>query len=311
MFGRKANKTPEQTPARRQVHRGGVSPAFSYYTSRVSEKPVERAPEKRTTEKREQRDTEKEIGRSSRSLLAGLPFWLLLIIIVVCAGKILTLSTDPKIVIVGRTAASSSYVRSAATYEAAARKLLAGSITNRVKLTVDAQGVSQALKREFPELEDVSVSVPLINSRPLIYVQPADPSLVLQATQGNYALNRSGLVLAVLQSLPSGIPVVVDQSGLTPRPGRQLLPSSTVGFAQTVAYQLNAAHLVASAFVLPANSPYELDARLEGKPYMIRFNLEADALTQCGAAIATIQQLSGVNPSSYVDVRVPGKVYYK
>jgi hypothetical protein len=105
--------------------------------------------------------------------------------------------------------------------------------------------------------------------------------------------------------------VVVDQSGLTPRPGRQLLPSSTVGFAQTVAYQLNAAHLVASAFVLPANSPYELDARLEGKPYMIRFNLEADALTQCGAAIATIQQLSGVNPSSYVDVRVPGKVYYK
>jgi hypothetical protein len=315
MFGRKTKDTPEQLPPRRQVQRGSTSPAFSYYTSRASE-PTERPKEKdqkRTLEKREQQPPEADKSKQPpRSVLASLSFWFLLVVAVVCVGKMLLLSTDPKIVIVGKTATSSSYLQPNTTYEAAAQKILSGSIANRTKLTVDAEGLSQRLKLEFPELEDVSISIPLVNSRPVVYVQPADPSLVAQTTQGDYALSKSGYVLTALQSLPSGVPIVVDQSGLAPHLGKPLMPSSTVNFVQTVLYQLNAAHLSITAFVLPGNSPYELDVRLGGEPYMIRFNLAENALTQSGAAVATIQQLgSGTVPSSYIDVRVPGRVYYK
>lgn len=324
MFGRKTKDVPEQMPSRRQVQRGNTSPAFSYYTSRISE-PAERPKDnkankdkdkdKRKLDKREQQQPQPEADKnkqaSSHSVLASLSFWLLLIVVIVCVGKMLMLNTDPKIVIVGETATSSTYLQPTAAYEAAAKKILSGSIANRTKLTVDAEGLSQQLKQEFPELEDVSISIPLVNSRPVVYIQPTDPSLIAQTTQGNYALNKSGIVLTALRSLPSGIPVLVDQSGLVAHLGKPLMPSSTVSFVQTVLYQFTAAHLSITAFVLPGNSPYELDVRLGGKPYMIRFNLEADSLTQSGAAIATIQQLGSTNPSSYIDVRTPGKVYYK
>jgi hypothetical protein len=155
------------------------------------------------------------------------------------------------------------------------------------------------------------LEVPFLSSRPVLYIQPADPSLVLQTTQGNYALNQTGLVLSRLTHVPANVPVAVDQSGLTPRPGKQVLPGSTVLFAETVAYQFKAAQLTISTFVLPANAPYELDVRLAGRSYAVRFNLQADALTQSGAAIATLQQLGSAVPSQYIDVRVPGRAYYK
>jgi len=309
MFGHKAKSQPDQANNRRQVRRGGsgTSPAFSYYTSRVSEGPVER-----TLDRREQQpEVGKKKGYSFSAFLAGLPFWILLVVAIVCTGKILMVSSDPKVVVVGSTPTSSSYLKPMATYEAAAQKLLASSITNRSKLTIDANGVSRALKQEFPELQDVSMSIPLVNSRPVIYIQPADPGLVIQTTHGNYVLSKSGSVLASLNALPTGIQSVVDQSSLVPEPGKQVLPSSAVTFVQIVAYQFKAAQLPISAFVLPANSPYELDVRLVGKPYDVRFNLEEDALTQSGAAIATIQQLGSTVPADYIDVRVPGRVYYK
>jgi len=241
-----------------------------------------------------------------------LPFWILLLVVVVCTIKILSLSNDPKVIVVGDNSSGSNYLQSDAVYVVAAQKLLATSITNKSKLTVNTNGITQSLKREFPELADVSMSIPLVSNRPVVYIQPAVPSLVLQSTKdSNFAINDTGFVLSQLSSLPSGVPLVIDQSGLSPSPGRQLIPSGTVSFVKTVAYQFGAAHLTISSFVLPAGSPYELDAHLTGKPYAIRFNLENDALTQSGAAIATVQQLGGKVPSDYIDVRVPGRVYYK
>jgi len=309
MFGRKTKtkSQPTQISDRRQVQRGrGTSPAFSYYTNRVPGGPIER-----TQDRREQPEAEKKKDSSFKAFLAGLPFWFLLVVVVVCVGKILLLSNDPKIVVVGSTPTSSVYLKPTTTYEAAAQKLLAKSVANRSKLTIDADGVALALKQKFPELQDVSMSIPLVNSRPVIYIQPTDPSLIIQTTHGNYALSKSGLVLTSLSTLPAGVQLVVDQSSLVPQLGKQVLPSSAVSFVQIVAYQFKAANLSISAFVLPASSPYEVDVRLEGKPYIVRFNLEEDALTQSGAAIATIQQLGGTVPADYVDVRTPGRVYYK
>jgi hypothetical protein len=214
------------------------------------------------------------------------------------------------VVVLGKSAIANTYMQSSDIYTAAAQKLLASSITNRTKLTVDLNGTARSLEKQFPELQTVSLGVPLISNRPIVYVQVAQPSVIVQAGNGNYALNSSGLVLARVQTLPAGVPLLADQSGAVITPGKQYLPSSTVAFVQTTAYQLKAAHLSVNTFVLPSESPYELDARLGSKPYMVRMNLTADALTQSGAAIGTIQQLSA-DPNSYIDVRVPGRVYYK
>ena len=225
--------------------------------------------------------------------------------------KVLFLSTSPKVVILGSTSVSSTYAQSAGVYAAAARAQLKSSVTSHSKLTVNLNGTSSALEHQFPELQAVSMTVPLVSNRPIVYVQVAQPSVIVQTGQGNYALNKSGIVLAKLHALPSGVPMVSDQSGGTPLPGKQYLASSTVAFVQTVAYQFAAAKLSVATFVLPSSSLYELDVRLDGKPYTVKCNLQGDPLVQSGAAIATLQQLSASQPVSYLDVRVPDRVYYK
>lgn len=309
MFGRKTKTEPEQAADRRQVQRGKVPQAFSYYASRV---PTPMQSESRATTKKAQLDVRQEKTPSrAHSFFAGLSFWLLIAVVIICAVKVLALNTNPKIVIVSSGTSTSSYLQPTGIYAAAAQKLLAGSLTNHSKLTVNTESVSSGLKSEFPELEDVSMSIPLVSNRPVIYVQPAVPSVILQSLSGNYALGSSGDVLTRAKTLPSDVPLIVDQSSLTPKLGKQVVPSSTISFVHAVAYQFSAAHLTISTFVLPSGSPYELDVRLEGRPYVIRFNLEEDALTQSGAAIATVQQLGGTVPANYIDVRVPGRVYYK
>lgn len=309
MFGRKPKQPAEQPDNRRRVRQGGTTPAFSYYTSRNTEPTTEnRAPVRRGQIETPEQPKSK---RASRTWIAKVPFWIFVAIIIVCVVKLLTLSNDPKVIIVGGNQADSSYMRPASAYESAAQKLLTSSVVNRSKLTIDTSAVSSALLREFPELLEVSVTVPLVSSRPVVYVQPAKPALILRSLHGDYALNNEGVALSQASSLPSGALLAVDQSGLVPHLGKQILSGDTVTFVQAVAYQFSAAHVSLNTFVLPSGAPYEIDARLEGKPYAIRFNLEEDARIQSGAAIATVQQLGNTIPSSYIDVRVPGRVYYK
>lgn len=310
MFGRSAKVQAEQGADRRRVQRrGSVAPPFSYYTSRVSGPPNQQAAVHRHGESTTQQSGGGQ--RRSSSFLARLPVWLLAAVVVVCVVKILALSTSPKVVVVGRSATAASYLQSGGVYATAAQKLLAHSFTNRSKLTVNLDAVSRGLKYDFPELQDVSIGVPLVGNRPVVYIQPAVPSLVVETTHGNYLLNGSGVVLAAVKHLPTAVPLAVDQSGLVPSLGKRLLPAATLSFMQVVSYQLAAAHLSLTTFVLPAGAPYELDVRVGGEPYVVRFSLEASALTQSGAAIATIQQLGSTVPSTYIDVRVPGRVYYK
>lgn len=315
MWRRKNKSQPEQgrTPGRQVQRGGGAGPAFSYYASTRNVEPARERPEGRGDASggpnRWQAAQEQPSGTRRRPNVAQLPLLFLLALGLVCVVKVLWLSTTPKVIIVDKSPIAASYLQPTSVYAAAAQRLLASSVTNHTKLTADLNGTAKRLQQQFPELAAVSLGVPLISSRPIVYVQVAQPSLIAQTAHGNYALNATGVALAKMQTTPSSIPMVIDQSNNAPKPGKQFLPSSTVAFVQTVSYQLTAAELDVTAFVLPAGSPYELDVRLSGKPYVIKFNLAEQALQQSGAAIATIQ--GGTAPGSYLDVRVPGRVYYK
>ena len=299
----KNKKSTEQgsAPNRRVQRSGGVSPAFSYYSNNRGGEPVSA---------RQGMPSGPEPAKR-RFASAQFSLWLLVAVGVACFTKVLWLSTNPEVVVIGNNAVSGTYLQSNQVYADAARDLLRSSITNRSKLTANLNGTAREMEREFPELQAVSLGVPLISSRPIVYIQVAQPSVILQTGHGNYALNSSGVVLAKLRSLPADVPLLADQSGGKPEPGKQYLPSSTISFVKTVTYQLKAANITAEVFTQPPQSPYQLDVRLQGAPYYLKFNLQADAMTQSGAAVATIQQLGGSLPAGYIDVRVPGRVYYK
>lgn len=251
-------------------------------------------------------------------------YWLrragLLILLLAITASItssLTLSANPEIVAVKDNNGNGAFLHSEATYQAAAAKLFNESMLNRSKITVDTDKISTEMVKKFPELANVSVTLPLIAHRPIVYLEAAKPALIINAANGSYVLDTNGRALlpsgALDSSTRSGLPTVVDQSGLEVVLGKQILPAKNIEFIDTVVAQLAARKVKISSMTLPPSAS-QLDAQIEGQPYFVKFNLQTDdARRQAGAFLATQAQLQRKNtlPSKYIDVRVEGRAYYQ
>jgi hypothetical protein len=211
---------------------------------------------------------------------------------------------------------SQVFLRDKSDYESAAQAAFTG-IMNRNKLTVNTEQVVNRLTKQFPEIDAVSVSLPLLGNRPTIYIQPATPTLILATSDnGVYILDRDGRALirgAQIASLRAlRVPVVTDQSGLPITIGKVALPRDTVAFIDDVAYQLGHKGIAIESLLLPAGTN-ELQLRVKGAGYYAKFNVYGNAREEAGAFIALTKRLSDshITPKEYVDVRVEGRVYYR
>lgn len=241
---------------------------------------------------------------------------LLLVALFISMVNVLSLSNHAKVMSLTDNGGS-SFLHDKSVYETAASKLLAGSIWNRNKITVNTSSVSQGMLKEFPELSSVSVTLPLLSKRPIVYIQTAQPALVLSAQNGDFIIDTTGKALIRTDKLPSGtdltLPRVTDQSGLSASINHQALTSGDVSFIQTVVAQLATRHFTVSAMEIPVGTS-ELDVHLSNQPYIVKFNLESGtARQQAGTFLATQAKLQSQNvtPAQYVDVRVDGRAYYK
>jgi hypothetical protein len=246
---------------------------------------------------------------------AGL--FILLLAIVASVINVLSLSTEPKVVVLS-TASQRSILEPTARYEAAAGHQLSSSIWNRNKITVNTSQLSHQLLAQFSELSSVSVTLPLLAHRPLVYIQPAQPVLILVTPQNEaFMIDDNGKVL-LRAANPSdfnqpSLPVITDQSGLSPNLNKQVLPASSVRFVQTVVAQLAAKQLAVAGMTLPP-ATNELDVHLVGRAYFVKFNLQStNPRGEAGTFLATIAQLTkqSITPTQYVDVRVDGRAYYQ
>ncbi|HEX7962979.1 MAG TPA: hypothetical protein VF466_00150 [Candidatus Saccharimonadales bacterium] len=228
----------------------------------------------------------------------------------------LFLTTTPQFEQVG-DARGAIFLRDQTVYRQAAAALLGNSPLNRTKLTINTERIADQLSAQFPELGTVQVALPVFGHQPVVRVEPAVPALLLSTTSGqSYVLDTAGRALVTPAQAPGvsklGLPIVVDQSGLPIRTGQVALPGATTRFITEVAGQLKAAHLSASSLTLPRGTS-ELDVRLEGQPYFVKFNVMGDARGEAGSFLAVKQQLERDHktPGTYIDVRVDGRAYYK
>ncbi len=302
MFGRNPSRR-----ARRRV-------ATSVQTEERTSPPVYRAPENTGRSRPGQAEAASkatvwsQVARRFGALV-------LTIAIIVSVISVLSVAPNAKIQTLTSSKTSTALLRSRAEYQAAADKLLASSILNRNKITINAGHISRQMTDKFPELTSASVTIPLIGHRPTIYVQPAEASLVVAANSGAFVVDQNGRALMPSANLPTAqkLPQVVDQSGLAVRTGHQVLAPSDVTFVQIVLAELAAKHIGVSSMVLPPASR-ELDVYIAGQPYFVKFNLENNnARQQAGTYLATIAQLGRghVTPAHYIDVRVDGRAYYQ
>ncbi len=273
-------------------------------------------------------DEDLNIGRQQvRAKRRPLPgslrrFWLqrfgliiLSVAVIASAVDVISLSAHTSVQTVGSTAIALLHTQ--AEYQTAADRLVAASIWNRNKLTVNTSSIARQLKTEFPELTSVSVSVPVLAHRPIIYIEPDQPAILLIVSNGTFVLDGAGrAILAVTNPTALAdlnLPLVTDQSGLTLKRDQQGLTTSNVSFIQTIVAQLAAKSISISSLTLPAGTS-ELDAAIGRSSYIVKFNLAtATARQQAGTYLATKARLESrqITPSQYIDVRVDGRAYYK
>ena len=226
------------------------------------------------------------------------------------------LSSTPKIVVLGDDS-NQFALQSLSVYQQAAHVAFGKSLTNNNKLTINTEAVATELQSKFPELHAVSISLPFLGRQPTVYIQPAVPQMVFSTPNGQFILDSNGRALADYTShteLPSdrSVPIVTDQSGIAAQKGAVVLPSQSVRFITEVAAQLYAKQIKVDTWTLPAGGS-ELDVKVSGVPYYVKFNLQANAREEAGTFLATKSYLENQRktPQQYIDARVTGRVYYK
>jgi hypothetical protein len=281
-----SGRTHSTTPNRRGV--------FSYYASRsVDTTSTNRA------------------GRVSKQRWHYLPSLISAICIAVSLVYILTLDTNPKMALA--SAQQNVGLRTPQTYQQAAKKLLNSSWFNRNKLTIDTGHVERELKKQFPELSEVAVTLPLLGHRPVVELAAVQSSLMLVTHNGRFILATNGkAITAAADTNSKDLPTINDDSGLSVQAGTVALPASQISFIQLLTAQLKLQKQTIQSMSLPP-IPNEVNVRLEGTSYYIKFNTALDARQQVGTYLAAKQKLDKdhVTPAEYMDVRVEEKVFFK
>ena len=276
---------------------------FSYYSKR---------PESGNSNRRRSNTGVHKVIKITKQL----PVIVASIAIVISISYVMTLSTNPKIVTVS-SQTNNKLLHSQAVYYQAAHQLLASSIINQTKITIDANSFEANMKKEFPELSNVAVTLPIMGRRPIVELQVANPALVLQVDHGSsFLIDITGRAIKPTSAISNinsfNLPTVLDQSGLPVQIGTGVLTASNVSFINTVIGQFKAKNLTIASITLPAIAN-ELHVQLAGQPYYIKFDLQGDARAETGSFLATQQYLANnhITPAQYVDVRVEGRAYYK
>lgn len=237
------------------------------------------------------------------------------LVLMVCAGYVLTLDTNPKVRLFQDTD-NSFPLHDLNTYQKSARELMKSSMLNRTKFTVSTRSLENKFKTKFPELTEVSITIPLSGRRPIFEILVSKPSVVVVARNGAFVINGNGQAVVKLSDVPKRAnitaPSVIDESGLSVKVGKGVLPATTVGFITEVNEQLKAKKVNIASMTLPAIAN-ELHVRISGQPYFVKFDLKGRAREQSGTYLAVKQKLETDRAavSEYIDVRVEGRAYYK
>ena len=298
---RVTNTVSEATPTRN---------VYSYTSRKRNDRS---APRKKVT----------EVSSTKKSFLYNLlakgSSGLVILGVVLITIYLLSLSPRPVLRSVGGEGVMFLQVHDSKTYAAAVQDELSSSLWNRSKLTIKPADIKANLEQKFPELESVTVVIPFLGIKPIVYIEPAQPALVLAATNGSYVLNQDGKVLIMQSNLPpsvdlKNVPVVTDQSSLKATLNKQALTKNDINFIRVVLAQLNAKQIKYDSILLPA-SANEMDVHITGQPYHVKFNLHnyKTGREQAGTFMATLQELTRQNivPSEYIDVRLERRAYYK
>jgi hypothetical protein len=187
-------------------------------------------------------------------------------------------------------------------------------LRNRNKVTFDKASINQSIIKQFPEISNVSIELPVFSQTPHFSINVAGPSLFLNNETGSYILDKNGVAVSRSEDLPKvkNLTSIEDHSNFPIHIGEQVFSTNQVEFIRQLSSQCQRAKVPIKSLSLPAKVQ-ELDLRTSDQAYYIKLFFGEDVLPQVGQYLAARHQFdrTSTQPTEYLDVRVAGKIFYK
>lgn len=303
-------KKPESSGRTRKDSVGKTAPVFSYYSSRLHEtENINRSTPQKVAPRVRSRTGQGRWVRYAPAIFS-------LVVVGVAFLYSTTLNTNSRLELDGHGTSISGLTRSLQEYEYAISVLMDTSLLNQSKLTINTDKLAEDIEGQFPELHDVTVTVPLIGRKLLIQANVSKPIVILSGAGGSFGLNTRGIPIVKASDLPSSVrdalPVVIDSADNEIRLGKQVLTSEFTMFIYNLARQADADGINVESYTLPTDSN-EVHIKPKGEGYHIKFYAESDVRTQVGTYLALKKHVEaeGKSVAEYIDVRVEERAYYR
>ena len=266
--------------------------------------------DERTINNKDKKDSSRK-----KSFFRQLPTILSFLVILGTLLYISTLNNNPEIVI--ENSSSVKFLHSNHQYQQTIKSILSSSIFNKSKFTIDSNAVAQRFESVYPEFDSATVIIPISGHRLQLVLKVLEPVLNLQNSTGYYLLNSKGIVIMKFMTLKemnaTKLTTLTDRSNSSVGLGKSFISSDSVKFIQNIIYQYTKKGITIQNLFLP-NSPYEVDVQSRGENFIVKYNLLDSSNYQIGTYFTTIKYIKTNNlpmPSQYMDLRVPGKSFYK
>lgn len=170
-----------------------------------------------------------------------------------------------------------------------------------------------SIQKRWEDLADAQVKLEWPDRIRIILI-PEIPKMIWNSSSKLYLINKSGMVLSNISeeermSKYNDLPVVGDLSGIPVEKGKKILSKDFVLFVESVRDNIkNSIGKDIEAFEIKETT-FSLNVRMRDG-YTVYFDTLRDPVSQV-EKLNTFLKKGGVMVNEYMDLRVPGKVYYK
>jgi cell division septal protein FtsQ len=231
-----------------------------------------------------------------------------LILLILAGGIYCLMLTSPP-----RTKVNSTLYHSQSDYEAAITHQFA-PVLNKNKITLKQNEIESNLKKQYPEISNVNIKLPVFSHQPTVDLTIAAPTFKLNSAEQTYIINSEGVIISKADNLHNQLflATINDQSGYINKVGDKVLSTQSIEFIKDIITQCKVSNISIESLTIPPVAQ-ELYLKTTGSKYYLKFFLGGNSAQQLGQFLAARKYYAKTHhdPKQYLDVRVEGKIFYK
>lgn len=196
-------------------------------------------------------------------------------------------------------------------YESAIQSYFASRPIERLRFLINTEHLNEYLQSKTPEVASVKVDGSAGFGRSRFIVTMREPIAGWSINGQQQYVDSSGTPFA-RNYFPSPQVQIVDNSGVQVQAGQAVASNRFLAFVGRAVGLSQAQGLKVTQVIIPSGTTRQVELRLDGVGYPIKFSVDRAAGEQVEDMARTIRWVSAHKLSpQYLDVRVSGKAYYR